>query len=243
MPTSVYLENVHVNAVNTMLRARNLKQLILNQSSQSASHIIPILRGVSMEFKEGERVGIVGHNGSGKSSLLKVIAGIYPANTGTVNVYGKVAPLIEMSLGFDREQSGRENIKLGLVYAGRIGDYSQELEQKIIDFIELGENIDRPLKGYSSGMHARLCFAVSIFQNPDILLLDEAFATGDAGFVNKSRKMMIDKFHSVPISVLVSHDSMLIEKLCNRCIWIHEGQIRDDGNPTNIIRDYEALYK
>lgn len=243
MPASIFLENIHVNAVNTSLRATNLKQLILRKTSAPANHIIPILRGVSLDFKDGERVGIIGHNGSGKSSLLKVIAGIYPPSVGTVRVYGKVAPLIEMSLGFDREQSGRENIKLGLVYAGRISEYSLELEQQIIDFIELGENIDRPLKGYSSGMHARLCFAVSIFQHPDILLLDEAFATGDVGFVNKSRKMMFDKFHSVPISVLVSHDSMLIEKLCTRCIWMYEGQIRDDGNPKTIIRDYEALYK
>lgn len=237
----ISLRDVHVTGVNTTLRAASLKQLVLGKKEAIPHHAIPILRGVSLDIRDGDRVGIVGYNGSGKSSLLKVIAGIYPPQQGEVKVHGRVAPLIEMSLGFDREQSGRENIKLGLVYAGRIGEYSPELEEQIVAFTELGEHIDRPLKGYSSGMQARLCFAVSIFQHPDILLLDEAFATGDAAFVSKSRKAMIEKFHSVPIAILVSHDSSTIGKFCNRCIWIHEGKVRDEGNPEKILQDYEAF--
>ncbi len=153
-------------------------------------------------------------------------------------VSGKIAPLIEMGVGFNPEMTGRENIKLGLIYTGRMRDYSPALEQTIIDFTELGDTIDRPLKGYSSGMRARLSFAVSFYQNPDILLLDEAFAPGDADFVTRASNAMGEKFREVPIAILVTHATALIERLCTRCLWIDQGRIVADGKPEAIIQQY-----
>jgi lipopolysaccharide transport system ATP-binding protein len=236
---SILLQDIHVDGINTKLRAEGVKQLVLSGRTMGKNLRIPILRGVSLSVKPGERVGIVGHNGSGKSSLLKVIAGIYPPKLGDVHIQGRIAPLIEMSVGFDGELSGRENIMLGLVYSGRLQEYSKELEERIIAFTELGDAIDRPLKGFSSGMKARLSFAVSVFQQPDILLLDEAFATGDPLFVEKSRQVMEAKFASVPIAVLVTHDPALVYKFCDRCVWMDHGHVKDDGTPERVLKYYE----
>jgi lipopolysaccharide transport system ATP-binding protein len=234
----IKLENVFVEGVNTAERAASLRHAILRQESIVASKI-PIINGVSLEIKEGERVGIIGRNGSGKSSLLKVIAGIYTAKSGKVEVHGKVAPLIEMGIGFDPELTGRENIKLSLVYSNRLADYNEQDVDKIIKFTVLGNKIDLPMKTYSSGMNARLAFAVSIFQTPDILLLDEVFAVGDVSFVEKSKKLMVEQFNNVPIAIMVNHQSALIQQLCTRCIYMKGGKIIADGLPKDIIKIYE----
>jgi lipopolysaccharide transport system ATP-binding protein len=236
--TSITLAGVRVDGINTLLRAQGIKHMILGGKKLGASLRIPILHDISLSVKPGERVGIIGGNGSGKSSLLKVIAGIYPPREGTAKVVGRIAPLIEMGVGFDPELTGRENIKVGLIYSGRFFDYSEELEREMIAFTELGENIDRPMKGYSSGMRARLCFAVSLFQQPDILLLDEVFATGDASFVEKARSSMAHKFSTVPIALLVTHSIDLISQFCNRCIWMESGRILEDGQPETVIAQY-----
>jgi lipopolysaccharide transport system ATP-binding protein len=110
-----------------------------------------------------------------------------------------------------------------------------------VEFSELGEHIDRPYKGYSSGMQGRLSFSVSIFQRPDILLLDEVFATGDASFVEKSRQMMLSQLDTTPITIFVSHTSDLVRKICNRCIWMHQGVVREDGDPATVLRNYESF--
>jgi ABC-type polysaccharide/polyol phosphate transport system ATPase subunit len=234
----IHLSDVHVDGVNTHLRAQHIKQFLVGGKKLGQNVRIPILRGVSLEVKPGERLGIVGRNGSGKSSLLKVIAGIYPPASGTVQVSGSVAPLIEMSVGFNPELTGRENIKIGLIYTGRMQHYSEALEQNIIAFTGLGEHIDRPLKGYSSGMQARLSFAVSFFQDPDILLLDEAFAPGDADFITRAAAAMREKFSQVPIAVLVSHSNELIASLCTRCVWMERGEIVADGPPADVLGAY-----
>lgn len=235
----IRLTNVYVSGVDTRKRARHIKQWLMRKGTLSSDIRVPILKGVNLTIREGERVGIIGSNGSGKSSLLKVIAGIYPPCSGEVELVGKIAPLIEMGTGFDGELTGRENIKVGLLYAGRSDEYSKEFEQKIIDFTELGERIDQPFKIYSSGMRARLSFAVSVFQDPDILLLDEAFATGDAHFIDKARRTIAERFKSVPISILVSHSPKLIRQFCSRCLWMKDGRIEDDGDPRTMIELYQ----
>lgn len=235
----ISLENIVVDGIDTAMRAQSMKHLLLGSGKLGAKIHIPILRDVTLNAKPGDRLALVGHNGSGKSSVLKVIAGIYPPKSGELRVAGKVAPLIEMSVGFEGELSGRANIRMGLLYAGRLSEYSKELEEQIIDFSELRDHIDRPVKGYSSGMRARLSFAVSAFQHPDILLLDEVFAAGDSTFLEKSRKVMKEKFESVPIVILVSHSGLIVKQFCNRCIWMHGGTVRGEGTPEDMLAQYE----
>lgn len=199
---------------------------------------IPILSDVSFEAKHGDRIGVIGINGSGKSSLLKVISGNYPIHAGVRLVEGTMAPLIEMGAGFDPEISGRRNIKLTYAFRGKLKEYSRAVEEEIIDFAELGEKIDLPLKTYSSGMRARLAFASAIFQSPDILLMDEVFATGDVSFIEKSRAMMLKKVSEVSIAIMVNHGLREIMELCNRGMVVHHGKIMAEGSMREMAEYY-----
>lgn len=236
---SITLENVYVDGVNAYIRSHSMKQWLLTYSKLAGQSVrVPILQGVDLQINEGEKVGVIGRNGSGKSSLLKAIAGIYPPKSGTVTVAGKVVPMIEMGLGFEPELTGRDNIRVGLLYNGSFDEYSPAVEQQIIELSGLGEKIDLPFKVFSSGMAARLSFAVGIFNNPEILLLDEIFAPGDENFIKTSMKIMTDKFFSASISMLVTHNTELVKQLCERCLWIDQGKIRMDGKPDEVIPAY-----
>jgi lipopolysaccharide transport system ATP-binding protein len=231
----IKLDKISVYGVDTIARAATLKQWIVNRKRLAAIKI-PILENVSFEARHGDRIAILGMNGSGKSSLLKVISGNYPIHGGTREVQGVVAPLIEMGAGFDPEVSGRANIKLSYAYRGKLRNYSKELEDKIVDFSEIGEKIALPLKTYSAGMMARLAFSSAIFQDPDILMLDEIFATGDGGFIEKSRRILTEKVHKVSIAIMVNHGVQEIMDLCNRAILIHQGRILADG-PMHAVNE------
>lgn len=234
----IELKNIDVRGVDVSGRAMSLRKVLLFKGDFKVANL-PIIQNVDFNAYPGDRIGIVGRNGSGKSSLLKAIAGIYPVSSGERIVEGTIAPLIEMGVGFDFELSGRQNIKLGLLYSGRIAEYCQELEDRVIEFSELGEHIDLPMKNYSSGMISRLAFSVSIFQMPDILLLDEVFAAGDVGFVTKSKKLMLEKFTNVPISILVNHSSQEILELCNKVYWMENGAVKMVGKPEEVVSAYE----
>lgn len=238
---SIILNDIYVDGVNASLRSESLKQLFIKKKKFGGQSVrIPILSGVTFHAKCGEKIGIVGSNGSGKSSLLKVIAGIYPPKSGTVEVQGNVVPMIEMGLGLEPELTGRENIKVGLMYNGRLEEYSPAKEKEIIELSGLKDKIDIPYKSFSSGMRARLAFAIGVHNNPEILLLDEIFAPGDADFVNTSKQIMTEKFRSTSISILVTHQTELIAELCQRCVWVDKGVIRMDGPPQEVIAAYLA---
>ena len=239
MEAKIKLEHVSVNGVDTQARAAGLKQWFMRRGNMQSTRI-PILTDISFEAKHGDRIGVIGMNGCGKSSLLKVISGNYPIHAGTRVVEGLIAPLIEMGAGFDQEISGRRNIKLSYAYRGKLRLYNREVEEEIIAFTELGEKIDLPLKTYSSGMRARLAFASAIFQDPDILLLDEIFATGDAGFVQKSRELMLRKVSKVSIAIMVNHGMREIMELCNRGIVVHRGKIIAEGNMRDMAEYYNT---
>lgn len=236
MTASIQLHNVSVFGVDTHARAATLRQWFTGKHSLAPVRI-PILQNISFEAKSGDRIGIFGMNGSGKSSLLKVVSGNYPIHAGKRLVEGVVAPLIEMGAGFDPEATGRRNIKLSYAYRGKLNVYSRALEDKIIAFTELSDKIDLPLKTYSSGMTARLAFSSAIFQEPDILLLDEIFATGDAAFIEKSRKILVEKVSNVSIALMVNHGVKDIMDLCNRAVLIHRGKKIADG-PMKEVHDY-----
>jgi lipopolysaccharide transport system ATP-binding protein len=233
----ILLKDVCVEGVDTQARAASLKQwLLLKKTIRPIP--IPILNHVNFEAKPGDRIGILGSNGSGKSSMLKVITGNYPIKSGVRKVKGSIAPLIEMGAGFDLELSGHRNIKLSFAFRGKLADYSPVLEEKIIEFSELGEKIDLPLKTYSSGMTARLAFSSAIFQEPDILICDEILAAGDAGFIDKSRQAIIRMIDKVAITIIVNHSIEEIIPLCNRFILMDHGTIIMEGSPSEVAARY-----
>lgn len=237
MSGSIDLRDVYVWGVDTHARAASLRQWFIHRKSLHSARI-PILQGVSFSAKAGDRIAIIGKNGSGKSSILKVISGNYPIHGGSREVQGAVVPLIEMGAGFEAEMTGRYNIKLSYAYRGKLHEYSKAMEERIIAFSELGEKIDLPLKTYSSGMTARLAFSSAIFQDPDILLLDEIFATGDAGFIEKARALLRQKVGSVSITIMVSHASNEFTNLCNRFVLMDKGKIIAEGTQQEILEQY-----
>jgi len=198
------------------------------------------LDNVSLEINSGERVGIVGHNGAGKSTLLKTLCKIYEPAKGSIKIEGRVAPLLEIGAGFHPEFTGRENIYLN----GAILKYDRSelrrLESDIIEFSEVGDFIDTPVKYYSTGMYLRLAFSLATAIQPQILILDEMFAGGDAAFVKKATERMSAVVNQADIMLLVSHDVNLIRRLCTRVIWMDHGRKKEDGEVNIVIDRYLA---
>jgi len=219
-----------------------LKEAVLGfltgKSDANAVVEFEALKNINLSFQGGDRVGIIGLNGAGKSTLLKMIVGIYPPHKGAVRVQGKISPLIELGTGFDFELSGRENIYLNGALLGRSYKQMREVEQQIIAFSELEDKIDLPIKYYSSGMHGRLAFSIGTFVNPEILLVDEIFSTGDAHFVHKASDRMRQLFHSSQIVILVSHNLEQINELCNKVLVMHQGEVVAQGQPAEMIQYY-----
>ncbi|QHI97922.1 ATP-binding cassette domain-containing protein [Xylophilus rhododendri] len=196
------------------------------------------LKDVSLNIVHGERVGIVGHNGAGKSTLLKTICRIYEPTFGTVRVAGKVAPLLEIGAGFQPEISGRENIYLNGAILGYTRPQLEKIEREVIEFTGMQDFIDTPVKYYSTGMYMKLAFAIATAVHPEILILDELFAGGDAEFIARAQERMASFVDNSSILVFVSHQTDLIRRLCNRVIWMDHGQIREDGPTEQVLTNY-----
>jgi lipopolysaccharide transport system ATP-binding protein len=215
-----------------------LKGVILGRQMTGKGPRQWVLDGIDLQVAPGDRLGIVGANGSGKTTLLKVIAGILPPVQGRAEVVGHVAPLIAQGLGLDNQLSVRVNIKIGLAYASRLAEHSRELEDRILEFAELEDYADEPMGHLSSGMRARLAFAISLHENPEILLLDEVFATGDMHFVKKAQQAMLDCIGRTPIVIIVSHSNEIIRDVCSRCVLIERGRLIADGGAQDILSLY-----
>ena len=199
------------------------------------------LKGVSFEIAEGEVVGIVGRNGSGKSTTLKIIAGVYRPTSGVVRISGQVAPLIELGAGFHHELTGRENIVLNGLLLKLSRRQIQAREQQIIEFAELGDFIDSPIKQYSNGMLMRLAFAIATEVDPEILLIDEILGVGDAGFQQKCLARIEDFRRHGKTIVYVSHSAATVSQLCTRALLLHEGVLLADGPPDQVLARYEDV--
>ncbi len=196
------------------------------------------LNDVSFEIKRGERVGIIGFNGAGKSTLLKVLAGVLKPTTGKTSITGKVAPLLELGAGFDHNYSGRENIFLNGAILGYSKEFLESKYDEIVEFSELEDFIDIPIKNYSSGMVAKLGFAVATVVNPEILILDEILSVGDVRFQKKSGDKIRSMITSGTTVLLVSHSTAKIKEICNRAIWIDKGKLVMDGDVDKVCEAY-----
>lgn len=198
------------------------------------------LRHVSLRLLHGESLAVIGPNGAGKSTLLQVLAGIIRPSEGAVDVHGHVSGLLTLGAGFDKELSGRDNILLGGAFLGLDDAVTRDLLPSIIDYAELGEFIDAPLKTYSSGMRARLGFAIATSVDPDILLLDEVLATGDANFRAKSKARVIEIVRAAKAVVLVTHDMAWVTEYCNRALLIEKGRVIMEGDPAEVVALHQA---
>ena len=198
------------------------------------------VKNISFDVPHGQMLGLIGRNGSGKSTLLKIIAGVYRPTAGKVEVTGSLAPLIELGAGFHHDLTGRENILLNGLLMGYSKRQMLEREERIIEFAEIGDFIDSPVKQYSSGMYMRLAFSVATEIDPDILLIDEILAVGDAPFKQKCIQRMQNFRQAGKTIVFVSHSMDQVAHLCDRAILIDQGTIMADGPPEEVIAVYQS---
>lgn len=197
------------------------------------------LRDVSFEIRRGEVLGIVGRNGAGKSTLLKVISGILKPTGGRVTVNGTVVPMLELGSGFDFDLTGRENIFLNGAILGYTEEFLKEKYEEIAAFSELGQFIDIPLRNYSSGMVMRLAFSIATVVDPDILIVDEILAVGDAAFQEKSKKRMLELMGGGTTVLFVSHSMDQIREMCDRVLWLERGEMKMLGDTQSVCDAYE----
>lgn len=197
------------------------------------------VKNVSFSVEKGGILGIVGRNGSGKSTLLRSIAGVFSPNEGTIDLKGHTVSLMALGVGFKDALTGRENIVLSGMLLGFSEDDIEKKMQEIIDFAEIGEFIDRPVRTYSSGMHSKLAFAITAMLETDIMLVDEVLSVGDERFRQKSlakmKELITDKDRTV---IIVSHDMETLRELCDEVLWIHDGEKKEIGTPEKVINDY-----
>ncbi len=198
------------------------------------------LKDVSFDIKKGEKVGIIGANGAGKSTLLKIITEVLKPTSGEVNINGRVAALLELGAGFNQDYTGLENIRLNGTLMGYSEEELEEKTKKIIEFADIGDFIDQPVKTYSSGMFVRLAFATQIFSEPDILIVDEALSVGDIRFQQKCYRAMESLMKDKTV-VLVTHDTAAVTRFCQRAIWINKGQKVYDGEVAEGLKQYQEF--
>jgi lipopolysaccharide transport system ATP-binding protein len=204
---------------------------------------IEALTDVSLTFREGDRVGIIGRNGAGKSTLLRAIAGIYPLSSGTVQVTGKIQSIFELGVGFETDATGRENILFRALVTGSDPALVRSREEEIVRFADLGEFIDLPIRTYSAGMLVRLAFAISSYLDGDVLLIDEVFGAGDAEFQSKALARLRSLIEQAKIVLLVGHNLKTINRFCERVLWIDRGRIVLDGDRDEVTQAYLAAVK
>jgi len=213
----------------------------LNPFKKSYHHDFYAMNDVSFEIKKGETVGIIGKNGAGKSTLLKMITGVLTPTSGSIEVNGKIASLLELGAGFNPEMNGLENIYLNGTLMGFTHKEMGSKIDAILEFADIGEFIHQQVKTYSSGMFARLAFSVSINVEPDILIVDEALSVGDARFQSKCIRKMEEIAKLGTTIVFVSHDMQSVKKFCKYAIWLNDGKIVKDGKPDKILEDYMSF--
>lgn len=205
------------------------------------NEVFEAVKHVTFSVREGDILGIIGKNGSGKSTLLKSIAGVFSPNEGTIDLKGHSVSLMSLGVGFKDTLSGRENIVLSGMLLGFSEKEIEEKSRAIIDFAEIGEFIDRPVRTYSSGMYSKLAFSITAMLETDIILVDEVLSVGDEQFrlksLNKMKELINDRKRTV---IIVSHSISTLKELCNQVLWLHEGEVRKIGKTDEVLDEYAA---
>ena len=223
------------------LKKTSIKKTLLHLKRQKPDRFVAV-KGISFYVREGEILGIIGKNGSGKSTTLNALAGIFSPDSGSIDLNGHSISLLSIGVGFIREMTGRENITLSGMLLGFTEEQVKAKEQEIIDFAEIGEFIDMPVRTYSSGMYSKLAFSITAILETDVMLIDEVLSVGDQKFKKKSyekmKSLISNKDRTV---VIVSHSIETLKQLCDTVMWMHEGQIKRIGDPNEVLDEYVAF--
>lgn len=245
-PVAIDVVDLGVKYSLRFTRKTTVHRSFVNLFSRRKPEEFWALRDVTFRLVHGESLAVIGPNGAGKSTLLQVLAGIITPSAGTVDVHGHISSLLTLGAGFDPELTGRENIGLAGAFLGIAGDEMERRAPDIVEFADLGDFIDAPLKTYSSGMRARLGFSIATSVDPDILLLDEVLATGDQAFRAKSKARVQELIGSAKAIVLVTHDMSWVTEFCNRALLLEKGHVVADGDPEEVValhREHSAAAK
>jgi lipopolysaccharide transport system ATP-binding protein len=241
----IEFKNVCVDFPIYNANGRSLKKRLIQVATggqlgadQQGRVIVRALEDLTFTLRDGDRVGLLGHNGAGTSTMLRLLSSVYEPSSGTARIEGEIGSLIDISLGTDPEATGRENIYLRGGILGMTKAQITEKLDEIIEFSELGDFVDMPIRTYSSGMHLRLAFAVSTTIKPEILLMDEWLSVGDEGFKHKAEIRMNELVKSTNILVIASHSRQLVMRTCNRVLWLEHGKIKMDGDPETVTAAY-----
>jgi ABC-type polysaccharide/polyol phosphate transport system ATPase subunit len=238
-------KEIAVTVKNLHITYRGLKKTSIRASWKNFGHRVELfhaLKGVSFDVEEGKILGIIGKNGSGKSTMLRAIAGIFSPDKGKIDLHGRTISLLSIGVGFNKKLTGKENIYLSGMLLGFSEEQIKEKEKEIIQFADIGDFIHRPVKTYSSGMYSKLAFAITAILETDIMLIDEVLSVGDAKFkeksYNKMKELISDDKRTV---IIVSHSLDTILDLCDEVLWLNDGEVIEIGKPDEVVPRYEAF--
>ena len=237
----IILKNVSTKFNLGVEKDNSLKMIFINlftPKKKKKKEYFWALKDIDFRINKGDVVGIIGANGAGKSTLLKVVSGVYKPTTGTVEVNGKISPMIELGAGFDQELTARENIYLNGAILGYSKEFLEEKFDDIVEFSELKDFLDVPIKNFSSGMVAKLAFSISTIVDPEVLIVDEILSVGDIKFQEKSKNKMMSMIEGGTTVLYVSHSIDSIKELCSKVIWLDHGKIVKMGNAKEICDEY-----
>lgn len=244
----VLVENASVDLAVYNTRGRALKSEILRRTvggglqngPDKTSQLVQALNRVSFEARDGDRIGVIGGNGAGKTSLLRVLSRVYTPTAGRVVIKGRISALFDLSMGMDMDATGYENIRMQSIMLGSGYKEAAEIIADVEEFSQLGEFLALPVRTYSSGMMLRLAFGVSTAVHPDIVILDEIIGVGDAEFSDRAEKRLMAMIQKASIMFLASHSNVAIKRFCNRALWMKGGQLMLDGPPDEVLDAYAA---
>ncbi len=246
---AVRFDNVSIEFPIYTAHGRSLKRSVLQLTTGGRigvgvqnRMVISALHNITLKAEHGDRIGLIGHNGAGKSTMLRALAGVYEPVQGSITMTGRVGSLIDLTIGMDLEATGYENIGLRSLLLGMTPDESAANAEEIAAMTELGDFLALPVRTYSSGMLLRLAFAISTSVVPDILLMDEWIGAGDASFVQKAQGRLQRLLGGTGILFVASHAEAIIKDNCNRVLWIDKGEIRADGKPDDVMKEYRDAW-
>ncbi|MDE6603709.1 MAG: ABC transporter ATP-binding protein [Lachnospiraceae bacterium] len=238
---------IAIEAKNVCINYRIMKNVTVRHNlfkKRSHEETFEAVKNVSFTVEKGGILGVIGKNGSGKSTLLRAIAGVFSPNSGSIDLKGHTVSLMALGVGFKENLTGRDNIALSGMLLGFGENQIRDKMQEIVDFAEIGEFIDRPVRTYSSGMHSKLAFAITAMLETDIMLVDEVLSVGDERFKKKSlskmKELITDKNRTV---IIVSHNIDTLKSLCDEVMWIHDGELREMGKPEEVLTHYVEFMK